>query len=437
MTTETVARDARGEQSSVQDMVARFVGDCTKIWWEAGDGRPAYGPAYDSKEQQRREAEMKRFQDTVSAEARRAPRSANERAATKERIIAAFRAFAGGALGDAEGHLGTLLERGLPEVGTIFAQTAKRFDPGIAGSDVFQAMRNVWTMNCLQLLLGLPIQLTPAVFAYSMLYPYTDNYLDDPAIAEADKRAFNERFGRRLSGERVTPAGPLESKVDLMVGLIEGQFPRSQFPQVHGSLLAIHQAQIQSVQLMRRHVSPYEVDVLGISLEKGGTSVLADGYLVAGALNEAQAAYMFGWGAFLQLGDDLQDVEQDSEDGLSTVFSQAAGRWPLDALTDRALHFGQKVIRGLDAFDADSAEPVKQLSRRSASRLMVDSAGGASRFFTPGYIEELERHSAVRFSFLKERQKHMAGQSAAIMALVEAFARFDESDAPPPFPLPK
>ena len=31
-------------------------------------------------------------------------------------------------------------------------------------------------------LLGLPVEVTPAVFAYSMLYPYTDNYLDDPAI---------------------------------------------------------------------------------------------------------------------------------------------------------------------------------------------------------------------------------------------------------------
>ena len=418
------------------DRVRQFVLRFADLWWNNDHLAFDYGPVYSLPEQRASEAELNKFQDAVAAEAKQAPHCAQERQATQERILAAFRTFARVSLGFGEGHLDALLDRGLPQVGALFAQTAKRFDPDISGADIFQAMRNVWTMNCLQMLLGLPIELTPSVFAYSMLYPYTDNYLDDPRVSEAAKVEFNERFGRRLAGEDVPPANVQERKIDQMLGLIEGQYRRTQYPQVFDSLLAIHNAQCKSVYLLRRHASPYEVDVLGISLEKGGASVLADGYLVAGALSEEQAEYMFGWGAFVQFGDDLQDVEGDAKDGLSTVFSQTAGRWPLEAVTERTFHFGQGVMGGLGCFQAPGAEPVKQLMRRATSGLVTEAAGAVGHLYTPDYIQNLEQHSPYRFSFLKERRKQMAGQSMAITKLVEAFARLDPAEAPPPFPLP-
>jgi hypothetical protein len=69
-----------------------------------------------------------------------------------------------------------------------------------------------------------------------------------------------------------------------------------------------------------------EIDVLAIGLEKGGTSILADGYLVGNTLSSAPAAFLFGWGAFLQLADDLQDVRLDGQAGLFDHFFQTAGR---------------------------------------------------------------------------------------------------------------
>jgi len=53
--------------------------------------------------------------------------------------------------------------------------------------DIFQASRNAWTTNGLQIILGMPARLTPAIFGYSMLYPCTDNYLDHPGVSTADK----------------------------------------------------------------------------------------------------------------------------------------------------------------------------------------------------------------------------------------------------------
>ena len=183
---------------AVPDQVRRFTEAFTAVWWRSENTTPNLGRTFSPQDQANREAQLDRFQESVASEAARVPRTRAERQAVQERVLASFRAFARVALGFGEGHMDALLERGLPQIGSQFAQAARRFDSKISGPEIFQALRNVWTMNCLQLLLGVPIQLTRAVFAYSMLYPYTDNYLDDPEVAEATKVAFNDRFAARL-----------------------------------------------------------------------------------------------------------------------------------------------------------------------------------------------------------------------------------------------
>jgi hypothetical protein len=203
--------------------------------------------------------------------------------------------------------------------------------------------------------------------------------------------------------------------------MIEGQFGRSRYPQVFESLLAIHRAQEKSLLLARHNGSPHDVDVLGITFEKGGASVLADGYLAAGALTEAQAEFIFGWGVFLQLGDDLQDVQEDMRNRRLTLFSQAAGHRPLDALTNRTLQFGTRALARLDDFGAPGSEPVKELVKRSGVALLVNAAGAAGRLFSEAYLRELETHSPFRFSFLNKRRKEFTRKQGLLTRLIEAF----------------
>ncbi|HUV90777.1 MAG TPA: class 1 isoprenoid biosynthesis enzyme, partial [Anaerolineae bacterium] len=448
------------------------------LWWANDTGTLALGPAYSARQQAAREAHLERFLDTVTAELERLSRGeqpgpprrwgphssggfrgeqpspprkwgphssggltgdpmypsapTGDSLPTQQRIISAFRTFARSALDFEERHLHALLSRGFTQALTEFAQAAHRFDPTLSGSDVFQASRNVSAMNGLQLLMGEPVRLTPAIFAYSMLYPYSDNYLDDPTIPPEAKAAFNDRLARRLAGEDVTPGDARERIVYDLVGMIEREFDRPRYPQAFESLLAIHRAQGESVRLLHRQASPYEVDVLGISLEKGGASVLADGYLVAGSLTQAQEEFLFGWGAFLQLVDDLQDVAGDRQGGLLTVFSQTATHWPLDGLTDRAFQFGARVLQRLDCFDAPGpdAAALKELMVRSASLLLVDAAGRAGRFHTRRYLRDLEAHSPFRFSFLNRSRQRLARQRVSLVRALEAFAA-SENTAPP------
>ncbi|MFH1928196.1 MAG: hypothetical protein ABIK79_08515, partial [Chloroflexota bacterium] len=343
---------------------------------------------------------------------------------TRERIMSAFGEFARNALGFQERHLDLLLSPGgFTQVGVEFTQAARRFDPTVTASDIFQAMRNAWAMNGLQAMWGLPVTLTPSIFAYSMLYPYTDNYLDDPTVNVETKRSFNRRFARRLSGEDVAPSNAHERNIYELVGMIEGQYQRSQYPQVYDSLLAIHRAQEKSLLLLNRAASPYEVDALGISFEKGGASVLADGYLVAGSITEAQAEFLFGYGTFLQLADDLQDVMTDSRDGLQTIFSQTLGRWPLDAVTNRLFNYGEKVMQLAECFDSPKADTLRDLMANSGVSLVMNAAGAAREFYGDTYIEELETNSPFRFSFLREMREKHAGQHGSLMRMIEAFSR--------------
>jgi hypothetical protein len=294
---------------------------------------------------------------------------------------------------------------------------ARAFDPRLSGEDIYQAGRNAWTANGLQWLMGWPVQITPSILAYSLLYPYTDNYLDDPAIPVTTKRAFNERFHRRLAGEWLAPADAHERVIFDLVAMIEKQYSRSDHGLVFESLLDIHQAQGRSLNLIRRAAAPGEVDVLGLSFAKGGASVLADGYLVRGSLTEAQRQYTYGHGIFAQLLDDMEDVEQDSQAGRLTLYSQPAGHWPLDALANRTFHFGRNVLMGLECFDVE--DPVRELIRRGANLLLIDAIGRTDRFYTGAYLRQLEAYSPFRFSFLNTQRDDFLRRHGSLGKLLE------------------
>lgn len=396
-----------------------------ELWWECDRGLPDLGQRYTSQVQTQNERSLLQFLDQVDHILSNPPHSRGEIQASQARLGAAFRSLAESALGFTAEQLDLLPSQAFSEVSEEFVRKARAFDAALSSEDIYQAGRNAWTANGLQWLLGLPVQITPSIFAYSLLYPYTDNYLDDPAISIATKWAFNERFHQRLEGASFAPNNAQEQIIFDLVAMIEKQYSRSEFPAVFESLLDIHDAQGRSLNLMRRAAAPGEVDVLGLSFGKGGTSVLADGYLVGASLNGAQREYMYGHGIFAQLLDDMEDVEQDSQAGRLTVYSQPAGHWPLDALASRTFRFGQSVLRRLDCFDI--AEPARQLIRRGANLLLTDAIGRTDRYYTPAYLNELEAYSPFRFSFLKAQRNDFVRRHGSLLKLMETFTLFQKA----------
>ena len=403
------------------------------LWSEGPDSLPGFERTFTAAEQAVREAQLDAFLESIERELRSLPRTRPERQAARERITRAFAGFARAGLDLEDRHLELLLGGGFSALGTELARRARRFDPGAGTADILQASRNTWTACALQALLGGTMQLTAAIFAYSMLYPYTDNYLDSPRVPREAKMGFSARFGRRLAGEAVAPENHHEEMIWRLVELIEGQYDRAGWPQVFESLLGIHKAQQNSIALLRRGTGSPGIDVVRLSFDKGGASVLADGYLAAGALSPQEAQFVFGWGVLLQLADDLQDVREDCRDGMLTVFSEIAGREPLDGRTNRTLHFARRVMRWMGGLAGPECQALKEMVERSSGSLLIRAAGEAPDLYTSGYLAELETHSPFRFAFLNDRRKRLASRQGLLSRLFEAFLEGDDDE--PAFPL--
>jgi hypothetical protein len=209
-----------------------------------------------------------------------------------------------------------------------------------------------------------------------------------------------------------------------LVSLIESQYRRAEHPEVFASLCDIHRAQERSLEL-HRAAGAGAGDVLEITFEKGGASVLADAWLAAGTLAPIAAEFAFAWGVALQLGDDLQDVAADAQDGIRTAFSEAAGREPLDAATSRAFHFGARVLADLNGIGAAAPPAIKELIRTSFFMLLTGAVGEAWQFYSAAYVQELERRSPFTFEFLRSRRRRFTRNRGILERLVGALSAWD------------
>lgn len=396
---------------------------------------------YDPEEQQVHEAEFDLFLQSVKAELATVPRCRAERSAAQSRITSAFVRLASAGLDLHGPHLRLLLDGGLSAIGTELGRKARRLGVPASVADILQASRNAWTACGLQLLCGHEMRLTPSIFAYSMLYPATDNYLDAEGVSRDEKLGFSLRFGHRLGGSEVAPANDHEKDIWRLVAMIEEEHPRAINSRVYAGLLGIHQAQQESLRFQRRGSGDGEQETLRVSFRKGGASVIADAYLASATLSPQAERFAYFWGAFLQLADDLQDLREDLGAGARTLFTAAAGREPLDILTARTLHFGLKVMREMDSLPHEASSngredwsgPLKDLIRTSSRAVVIRSAGELDEFYSPECLAALERYSPCRFAFLRERRKQMSQRRAATAMLFEAFLSGDDDE--PAFPL--
>ena len=391
-----------------EEIVSGLVTHFKELWWSCEPNLPDLGLAYSPNEKRVCESSLVNCLDRLGEELKRISRDRPDQKAIQARLFPLAGNFLKTTFGLEDRHVAALTSYGFAESIEEFVRQARQFDPDITTADIYQAGRNAWSMNLMQYLLGLPVEVTPAVLAYSLLYPYSDNYLDDPGLPAKEKAAFSRAFERRLEGRPVVPANPGEQKIFDLVGMIEGQFERQLYPEVYASLMAIFRAQSKSMQLQLPNASPYELDVLGLVFEKGGTAVLADGYLVAGSLTPFQREFSFYYGAFTQLMDDLEDVKQDRRDGIMTVFSQTAGHWPLDAVTGRAIVFGNGLLDAMSCFHVSGLETLEEIMRKCITPLMIDSAGRVGYLYSRRTLDEFERHFPYRFSRLKQLRRKVA-----------------------------
>ncbi|ERI93416.1 hypothetical protein HMPREF1982_01840 [Clostridiales bacterium oral taxon 876 str. F0540] len=296
--------------------------------------------------------------------------------------------------------LNFFMEQGYLEVAQKFITRAREEDSELKSEEIFQAIRNVWIMNSLQLFWGLPLKMTPSVYAYSMLYPYTDNFLDNPEVNIEEKVKFNERLYKVLNGENLTPTNFIEEQVFSLVGKIESEYSRDKFPEVFDSLSLIQEAQTESTKQDKDELLDYD-KILPISFFKGGTSVLADAFLVKGNLNIKEMHFAFAYGSFLQLLDDLQDAVADKKDNHQTLFTIRNNNELIDTEVRSLISFIFKA-NATDESDTPIMCLMKEVITSCTLVMIMDAAGRNPELISHRLYKELESYSKVRLSFYKE-----------------------------------
>ncbi|HKQ81782.1 MAG TPA: hypothetical protein VJS42_06275, partial [Steroidobacteraceae bacterium] len=405
----------------------------TESWRRSAGEWRHRAPRFTARAQRRREKAYDRALHAVERYAQHASPSDSPR--TRQKLISSFAQFAAEAL-DLGRDAVDVLTGGFLPVGIELARWARHFDPDLSQADIVQAARNAWTACGLQPLLGTRMSLTQAILGYSLIYPYSDNFLDQKSISRDEKLRFAERFGARLKGEQIAPANAHEAALWQLVSLIEQQFPRPLYPAVFAALLAIHGAQGESLAQIHSSERCAGDELLRISCAKGGTSVLADAMLVRGDLIPQEAEFAFAWGVLLQLGDDLQDISEDLERGSQTLFTSAVRSGePLDHLVAQLLSFSDAVGAQLEALPYGDGF-FRNLLRMSWRSLVLMAVAQYQQFFTPEFARTLEPHSPFRFAFLRERRDRLAGERGLFerllpIVLAEPWSGIRLSDARP------
>lgn len=287
-----------------------------------------------------------------------------------------------------------------------FIKKAWQFDPELTNDEIYQALRNVWIMLGLQSFFGKEITITPSLLAYSLLYPYTDNLIDDASIGKEEKINFCTRFALRLAGKPIESKSRSESRIYDLVTMIESEFDREIYPEVYHSLLAIHDAQTKSLALLSNKTLLSKAETFEICIGKGATSVIADGYLVMGNLDETQFHFLYEYGAYLQILDDLQDARQDYLDGIRTCFSRKLPYGNLDKLLCKTYFLGKAFHQNLKDLYPNEIS-FQGLIQKSFGLLFLVSIFENQEDFSSDFILKMEKHAPFRFSFLHKRKEDL------------------------------
>ncbi len=147
--------------------------------------------------------------------------------------------------------------------------------------------------------------------------------------------------------------------------------------------------------------------------------MLADGYLVAGDLSLPMQQFLFGYGVWLQLADDIQDMKEDLQSGTMTLFSANGATGNLVGKVNRTFHFGRKIMDDIKYCPEETCDQFCKVILHSIEIMLIQSAGLQGRYFPKNYLNSLEEFSPVGFRFLREsRKKGTPGRFRLVSQLI-------------------
>ncbi len=296
-----------------------------------------------------------------------------------------------------------------------FIDRVRGFDADLNAGQIWQAMRNYFIYAMIVEMQGERQNAANPILAYSLLYPYTDNYIDDKTTTKEEKERYNRMIARKLKGEPVLVQSALEEKTCRLLDMIGDAYEGEAKKKVIGTLLQLLEAQNYSIRQQKAGIS--EDEILGISIWKGSASVLADYLFATQDWREKEEGFYLRFGFLLQLVDDLQDMEEDKKEGSHTMMIKAAEQKRLEGQVNRLLWFIWDTVR-----DFEPRNPgLKGFVLKNCVEITLLSAAMNAQHFLKEYIKELEPYLPLSVEFIKKMKKqqkkgkHVQGMPISVM----------------------
>lgn len=282
-----------------------------------------------------------------------------------------------------------------------FLLLVRNFSPDLDLESIGQATRNYIVYAMFKQLNHISSPLNRACFGYSMLYPFTDNYIDNTNYSKTQKLKYNQLIRDKIKGLPVEPITTHQIQTCQLLQEIETTYSRTQHGELFTLLLMMLEAQEES---LKQHDTTTSLSLstrLDISLYKGGISVLIDYYFVNQNLTKQDLYFYLAFGFFLQLADDLQDIEEDSKNGRQTLFTLENDCRGNENIVNKMFHF---IFDIMSTYNAPN-ETFKELLLSNCYQLIFMSILESSKFFSTNYLYNMEVYLPITPTFWEDIKK--------------------------------
>lgn len=271
----------------------------------------------------------------------------------------------------------------------LFLKRTKEFDSNLSVAQIWQALRNYYIYGMITAMVCEKQTFHEAIMSFSLLYPYTDNYIDNPDISEKEKKAFNHMIYKTLCGEDISVTDDLQQKTKQCLISCLNYRNGSKFQEASELLLLMLDAQAESTEFMGTLSESDKIDwdkVLNMLAYKGGMSVLIDYFYSVPDMKENAIIFYLQFGLILQLADDIQDIQEDRESDMKTLYSQVDNVWQREQNLFRLMRFTMDVFQQYNSEN----EQIRRFMLRNCMLLYEFAVLRSEEFFSEKLINEME-----------------------------------------------
>lgn len=278
-----------------------------------------------------------------------------------------------------------------------FVRRSREFDQTLTMDDIWQALRNFLIYAVLADLQGDEQNCDDPILAYSLLYPYTDNFLDNRANEEEGKHHYNAFIQAVIQGEEITPENEVEEKTKMLLDMILSYPGFADKEEARNALLLILDAQKRSIKQQCSETLRKE-EIQEISVYKGATSVYVDYIFSTLYHNRSEAEFYLQFGFMLQLVDDLQDIQEDQREGSQTLMTYSLKNGQLENITNKLLHFIHVIYEQFEPRNGG----LKEFMLQNCYQMVLVTAAMNDSLYSKEYLLKIMPYLPFRTDYLRE-----------------------------------